>query len=235
MKCMDMKEFEQKLGEIIVEEIIKPIAPKPLTETREERMKREYAPVIGDYGWLTSVQKDATGQLVMKCPAIVELVSGERVCLKSKSGRRIGWTNTKCEKNGDGYSDFFYNMSGYWRCMTLDFATAEDIEKAFPGAEYVEAETDAARSIVPEKTYDRQAEMRARALRLRPEEVFETRYECQAVRIDELKRIGRMLMRETKRENSKRKYEPYIIGCDLAQGADHTGYFDYHSKQGGTK
>jgi hypothetical protein len=32
-----------------------------------------------------------------------------------------------------------------------------------------------------------------------------------------------MLMRETKRENSKPKYETLIIGCDLAQGHDFTG------------
>ena len=70
---------------------------------------------------------------------------------------------------------------------------------------------------------DRKAEMRVRALRRRPKEAFETRYECQAVRFDKLTRIGTMLMRETKRENGKRKYEPFIIGCDLAQGRDFTG------------
>lgn len=84
------------------------------------------------------------------------------------------------------------------------------------------------------ETYDRQAEMRVRALHRRPKEAFETRYERQAVRFDEVTRNGTMLMRETKRKN-KRKFEPFIIGCDLAQGTDRTGYFDYHSKQGGTK
>lgn len=233
MKRMDEKEFSRNFAEIFAEEVIKPLAPKPLIETREERIKREYAPVIGDYGWIVTVQKDATGQLVMKCHAIVEFVSGERVCLKSKSGRRIGWTNLRIEKNEDGYSDFFYNLSGEWRCMTMDFATPEDIGKAFPGVKYgAEAETSA--SIVPEKTYDRQAEMRVRALRQRRKQVFETRYECQAVRFDEATRNRTMYKRETKRKN-KRKFEPFIIGCDLAQGTDRTGYFDYHSKQGGTK
>lgn len=160
---MDMKEFAQKLGAFIAEEIIKPLAPKPLTETKEERIKREYAPVVGDCGWYITVEKDSAGQLVMKAPATVKRAMGDRVWLEHENGHGIGWTNTKCEKIGDGYSSFFYNMSGYWRCMTMDFATAEDIEKAFPGSEYVEAETDTARSIVPEKTYDRQAEMRVRA------------------------------------------------------------------------
>jgi hypothetical protein len=73
------------------------------------------------------------------------------------------------------------------------------------------------------ETYDRQAEMRVRALRRRPKEAFETRYECQAVQFDEVTRLATMLMRETKRENSKPKYEQFIIGCDLAQGHDFTG------------
>lgn len=197
MKRMDLKEFAQKLGGFIAEEIIKPLAPKPLIETREERMKREYAPVVGDHGWYITVEKDATGQLVMKAPATVKRVEGDRVWLEHENGYGIGWTNTKCKEIGDGYSSFFCNMSGYWRCMTMDFATAEDIEKAFPGTKYVEAETDAARSIVPEITYDRQAEMRVRALRRGTEKAFETRYECQAVRFDEVTRNRTMFKRET--------------------------------------
>ena len=81
------------------------------------------------------------------------------------------------------------------------------------------------------ETYDRQAEMRVRALRRRPKEAFETRYECQAVRFDELTRNGRMYMRETKRENIRCKYEPFIIGCDLAQGESMTGRIEYRKRQ----
>lgn len=227
MKRMDMEEFAKKMGEFIAEEIIKPLSPKPLTETREERMKREYAPIVGDYGWLISVQKDATGQLVMKAPATVKRVMGDRVWLEHENGHGIGWTNTKCEKIEDGYSDFFYNMSGYWRCMTMDFATAEDIEKAFPGTKYVEAETDTARKIVPEDTYANRAEMRVRALRQRTREEFATRYECQAVQFDEVTRNRTMYKRETKRKNGKHKYEPFIICCDLAQGESVTGRIEY--------
>jgi hypothetical protein len=156
---MTPEESAQKFAEIIIEEIIKPLFPKPLIETREERMKREYAPIVGDLGWYVTAQKDAAGELVVKAPATVKLVEGDRVCLEHENGYCIGWTNTKCEEIEDGYSDFFYNMSGYWRCMTMDFATAEDIEKAFPGTKYVDVETDTARCIAPEKTYDRQAEM----------------------------------------------------------------------------
>lgn len=72
------------------------------------------------------------------------------------------------------------------------------------------------------ETYDRQAEMRVRAFRQRRKEAFETRYECQAVRFDEVTRNRTMYKLETKREN-KRKFEPFIIGCDLAQGHDFTG------------
>lgn len=214
---------EKEFAEFLAKEIIEPILPKPLTETREERMKREYAPIVGDCGWYITVQKDAAGKLVMKAPTTVKRVMGEMVWLEHENGYGIGWTNTKCKEIGDGYSDFFYNMSGYRRCMTMDFATPEEIEKAFPGTEYVEAETDTARRITPQETYDRQAEMRVRALRRRPEEAFETRYECQVVHFDELTRLATMLMRETKRENSKPKYETLIIGCDLAQGHDFTG------------
>lgn len=151
---------EKEFAEFLAKEIIEPILPKPLTETREERMKREYAPIVGDCGWYITVQKDAAGKLVMKAPTTVKRVMGDMVFLEHENGKAIGWTNTKCKEIGDGYSDFFCNMSGYWRCMTMDFATAEDIEKAFPGAEYVEAETDTARRITPQETYDRQAEMR---------------------------------------------------------------------------
>lgn len=164
MKRVDMEEFSRKFGEIIAEEIFKPLAPKPLTETWEERIKREYAPIVGDYGWLVTVQKYAiAGKIVMKAPATVKRVEGDRVWLEHENGYGIGWTNTKCKEIRDGYSDFFYNMSGYWRCVTMDFATAEDIEKAFPETKYVEAETDTARSIVPEDTYAKRAEMRVRA------------------------------------------------------------------------
>lgn len=219
---MDIEEFSHKFAEMFAE-VMKPIMQKPLIETREERIKQEFAPVVGDCGWYIAVEKDAAGQLVMKAPATVKRVMGDMVWLEHENGHGIGWTNTKCKIIGDGYSDFFYNMSGYWRCMTMDFATAEDIEKAFPGRKYVEAETDAARKIVPEDTYANRAEMRIRALRRRPKEAFETRYKCQAVQFDELTRIGTMLMRETKRENSKPKYEPFIIGCDMAQGESVTG------------
>lgn len=223
---------EKEFAEFFAKEIIEPILPKPLIETREERMKREYAPVVGDHGWYITVEKDATGQLVMKAPATVKRVDGDMVWLEHKSGHGIGWTNAKCKEIGDGYSRFFYNMSGYWRCMTMDFATPEDIEKAFPGTKYVETETDTARSIVPEDTYANRAEMRVRSLRRRPKEAFETRYECQAVQFDELTRIGTMLMRETKRENSKPKYEPFIIGCDLAQGESVTGQIKFSRADG---
>lgn len=81
------------------------------------------------------------------------------------------------------------------------------------------------------ETYDRQAEMRVRALHRRPEKTFETRYECQAVRFDELMRIATMIMRETKRENIKPKYEQFIIGCDLAQGESMTGHIEYRKRQ----
>lgn len=47
---MTLEELAQKLGKFIAEEIIKPLAPKPLIETREERMRREYAPIVGGPG-----------------------------------------------------------------------------------------------------------------------------------------------------------------------------------------
>ena len=138
---MTLEERAKKMGEFIAEEIIKPLAPKPLAETREERIKRECAPIVGG-----------------------------------------------------------------------------------PGKPTVNAFAE---------TYDRQAEMRVRALRRRQKEVFDTRYECQAVRFDELTRNGTMYMRETKRKNSKRKYEPFIIGCDLAQGESVAGRIEYRKRQEG--
>lgn len=81
------------------------------------------------------------------------------------------------------------------------------------------------------KTYDRQAEMRVRALRRRIEEAFWTRYECQAVRFDEVTRNRTMYKRETERKNSKRKFDPFIIGCDLAQGESVTGRIEYRKQQ----
>ncbi len=164
--------------------------------TTEERIKREYAPVIGDYGWLVGVQKDATGRLVMKCPATVKLVEGGRVLLEHENGKTLGWTNLRIEKSEDGYSDFFYNLSGYWRCAVVDCATIDEMEVAFPGVKYG-AETETSASINPEETYDRQAETRMRAFLQRQKEVFETRYECQAVRFDEVTRNRTMFKRET--------------------------------------
>lgn len=164
--------------------------------TTEERIKREYAPVVGDYGWLVGVQKDATGRLVMKCPATVKLVEGGRVLLEHESGKTLGWINLHIEKDEDGYSDFFYNLSGYWRCAMVDCATIDEIEVAFPGVKYG-AETETRASINPEETYNRQAEMRVRALRRRTEETFEARYECQAVRFDEVTRNRTMYKRGT--------------------------------------
>lgn len=82
------------------------------------------------------------------------------------------------------------------------------------------------------ETYGRQAEMRVMALRRRPKEVFETRYECQTVRFDEVTRNRTMYMRETKRKN-KRKFEPFIIGCDLAQGESMTGRVEYRRGNSG--
>lgn len=165
---MDIEEFLHKFAEMFVE-VMKPIMPKPLVETREERIKREYAPVVGDYGWLVTVQKDATGQLVMKFPATVRKVEGGRVLLEHENGKNLGWTNLHIKKGEDGYSDFFYNLSGYWRCAVADCAMIDEIEVTFPGAKYG-AETETSASINPEETYDRQAEMRIRALRRRQKE-----------------------------------------------------------------
>lgn len=46
---MDIEEFSHKFAEMFAE-VMKPIMPKPLTETREDRMKREYAPIVGGPG-----------------------------------------------------------------------------------------------------------------------------------------------------------------------------------------
>lgn len=46
MKRMDIEEFSHKFAEMFVE-VMKPIMQKPLIETREERIKREYAPIGG--------------------------------------------------------------------------------------------------------------------------------------------------------------------------------------------
>ena len=73
------------------------------------------------------------------------------------------------------------------------------------------------------ETYARQAEMHVRALRRRPKEAIETRYECQAVRFDEVTRNRTMYKKRTERKNSKRTFEPFIIGSDLAQGESVTG------------
>lgn len=191
-----MEESAQKIGELLAEEIIKPLAPKPL-EARIERIKREFAPVVGDFGYVTAIFSDSSGRLTIKAPARVEKVNGDKVYLVHKNGKHIGWRNLRGVRNGDDIEDFFFNLSGYFRCMTMDFARVEDIDKAYPGTKYCIDENSVSSTFIPEDAYARRAEMRVGALRRRRKEVFETRYECQAVRFDEVTRNRTLYKRET--------------------------------------
>ena len=130
---------EKEFAEFLAKEILEPLLPKLLTETRSERIKREYAPIVGG-----------------------------------------------------------------------------------PGKPTVNAFVE---------TYDRQAEMRVRSYRQRQKEVFETRYECQAVRFDGVTRNWTIYKRETEHKENKRKFERFIIGCDLAQGESMTGRIEYRKQR----